>query len=63
MATWEERVQVVCIHQHKALAEDTVRRTKRAGEEGLKGERVEVVLAHDKKWAEGHVEGFFPGCL
>ena len=41
--------------------EDSVRRIKRAREEELSEERVEVVLAHDKKWVEGHLKGVFSG--
>ena len=31
--------------------------------EGFRQEKVEIVLAHDAKWAEEHQEGFFPGFL
>ena len=63
MATWQERGQLVCIHQDKAGAEGTLRKMMKARKEGFRQEKVEVILAHDANWAMEHREGFFPGIL
>jgi glyoxylase-like metal-dependent hydrolase (beta-lactamase superfamily II) len=65
MASWEEGGMVVCIHEDKAKAEETVRRIAVASTEGLGNGmgQVEVILAHDREWADLHGDAFLPGCV
>ncbi|KAA8652814.1 hypothetical protein EYZ11_012332 [Aspergillus tanneri] len=60
IATWEENGMVVCIHADKELAADTVARIRSLREEGFRGGKVEVVLAHDAKWYEEHQYSIWP---
>ncbi|KAL3488061.1 beta-lactamase-like protein [Aspergillus germanicus] len=67
MAEWEENGALVCIHENKKLAEETLRRIRRARNEGTEVEgdtgTVEVVLAHDAEWFMEHAGWIFPGFL
>ena len=63
MATWQERGQLVCIHQEKAGAEGTLRKMMNARKEGFRQEKIEIILAHDANWAKEHRDRFFPGFL
>jgi glyoxylase-like metal-dependent hydrolase (beta-lactamase superfamily II) len=63
IALWKEQGMMLCIHEDKAKAEEVIKLIAKAEKEGIEGEKgtVQVILAHDKEWAEGHKEAFFPG--
>jgi hypothetical protein len=67
MAEWEEDGALVCIHANKEVAEETLRRIRRARNEGIEVEgdtgMVEVVLVHDAEWFREHGGCIFPGFL
>jgi glyoxylase-like metal-dependent hydrolase (beta-lactamase superfamily II) len=63
MASWEEGGMTVCIHEDKAKAEETIQKIAAASKIGLENHSgtVEVVLAHDRAWADAHKDAFFLG--
>ncbi|KAK5224292.1 hypothetical protein LTR47_009903 [Exophiala xenobiotica] len=69
IATWQDQNGVdCCMHQDKALAEDTLHRIRRLKEDGLALEHgcpweVQVVLAHDVAWTNKNKDAVFPGCI
>lgn len=65
IAQWTDAVgRMCCIHTDKALAEATLARIRdlqaAADETGVS---VQVILAHDKDWAEAHPDAFLPGTI
>ncbi|KAH6975049.1 beta-lactamase-like protein [Ilyonectria sp. MPI-CAGE-AT-0026] len=63
-AEWEENGATVCIHADKALATETLGTIRRLQSEGFAAcPHVEVILAHDLGWYQGHQDAIFPGLL
>lgn len=65
IAEWEKDGKVCCIHVDKRMTEETLEKIRGLERDGGDGQKVEVILAHDREWIDerGNEERFWPGKL